>query len=218
MNYSGKIEHGIDTNGVSRSRKMRTTRLVGSIESGKDVNSRSKGLGSAYAGRRYVKTVSMLIVLCAAAILAVSALALTEASQTTISANARAPGPPHPIYGWTWDADGVTPLTSCDVTVTNLNTTEFIVTTSDSVEGIYSIDMSEFQNGYEIGDILNVTAVKGAQTGWTEAPITDNPDGNDRIDVTLDQAVIPEFPLLILPVGGMIALFAVVSLRRKSKK
>jgi hypothetical protein len=222
MNSSGKIEYGIDTNDGSRSRKMRMTRLVGPIESGKDVNSRLKDLGSACARRRYVKTVSMLLVLCAAAIVVVSALALTEASQTTISAKARQPGSPHTVYGYEFDADGVTPLNGCVVTITNTATGEFIIFNEthdgwDPSINIYSVDLSELLvHGWTVGDILNVTAVKGAATGWNESAIT--AAAFDRIDVTLNGTAIPEFPMVILPVGGMIALFAVVSLRRKGKE
>jgi len=224
MNGSGSIEYGIDTNGNPRSREIRMTRLTGSIESGKTGNSRLKNPGSTYAGRRYVKTVSMLIVMCAASMLVVSALALTEASQATLSANARQPGSPHTIFGYTYAADGVTPLNGCIVTITNMNTSESIVFNEthdgwDPAQNIYSVDGTEFVlHGWAVGDILNVTAVNGLSTGWNESAITDNPFGYDQIDVTLDGTVIPEFPMLILPVGGMIALFAVVSLRRKSKK
>jgi hypothetical protein len=158
----------------------------------------------------------MLIVLCAAATLVVSALAVTEASQATISN--KAPPTPHPLFGYTYDADGVTALPGCDVILTNLNTSEVILTTSDATLGIWSEDAANFPTPYEIGNIINVTATKGLQIGWAEAPLTDTPEGYDQIDVTLDGTGIPEFPMLILPIGGMIALFAVVSLKRKSKK
>ncbi len=214
MNSRGKYEHGIDTNGGSRSRKMRMTRLVGPIESGKDVNSRLKSLGSAHARSGYVKTVSMLLVVCAAAIVVISAVALTEASQGTKAP----PGTPHPVFGYTFDSDGTTALPGCDVVITDMTSMEQIITTSDPTLGIYSVDLSSLTLGWTVGDILNVTATKGTQIGWSEAPITDTPSGYDQIDVTLNGTAIPEFPMLILPVGGMIALFAVVSLKRKSKK
>lgn len=224
MNVRGKIEYGIDTNDGPRSRKMETTRLVGSIESGKHVNSRLKNLGSIRTRRRYVKAFSMLLVLCAAAMVVVSALALTEASQATISIKDKQPPPtPHTIYGFSWAADGVTPMVGSIVVVTNTRTGEF-TTWNETHEGwdptsnIYSIDLSEMPTAWVVGDLINVTSTNGASIGWNESVVTDNPFGFDQIDVTLDGTPIPEFPMLILPVGGIIALFAVVSLRRKGKE
>ena len=218
MNVSGRIEYGIDTNGNPRSREIRMTRLTGSIESGKSGKPRLKNLGSAYAGRRYVKTVSMLLVFCAATMLVVSALALTEA------ANAKQPGAPHTVFGYTFAADGVTALNGCIVTITNTRTAESMVFNEthagwDPGTNIYSVDLTELdEHGWAFGDILNVTAVNGFDIGWNESAITDTPAGYDQIDVTLNGTVIPEFPMLLLPVGGMIALIAVVSFRRRSKK
>jgi hypothetical protein len=213
MNISGKYEHGIDTKGDSRSRKTGMARMVGTIERSKDVSSQSMGKRSAFTRMGYVRMTSMLLILCVASVLVVSAVAMTEASQTKAP-----PLPPHPIFGYTFDADGVTPLTSCDVVLTDKTTGDTLVTTSDALGGIYSEDAANFANGYAIGDIINVTATKGSQVGWSEAPITDTPSGFDQIDVTLNGSAIPEFPMLILPVGGMIALFAVVSLKRKGKE
>jgi len=221
MAFSGKFEYGMDASGAPNSKKLKTTRLVGSIESDKHFNSRLKGLGPVRGRRRYVKTVSMLIVMCAAAIVVVSGLALTDASQATVSASARAPGPPHPVYGWTFDADGVTPMTDCEMTFRVVRTGEIITYTEELGANAYVIDMSMFQEGYDAVtwlDILNVTAVKGSQIGWNETAITDNPDGNNQMNVTLNGTAIPEFSTVILPVGGLIALFAVVSLRRKGKE
>jgi hypothetical protein len=219
MNVRGKIEYGIDTNDGPRSRKMETTRLVGFIESGKHVNSRLKNLGSIRTRRRYVKAFSMLLVLFAAATVVVSALALTEASQASISA--KQPPSPHTIYGFSWASDGVTPMLGSIVTVTNTRTGEF-TTWNDTHEGwdplsnIYNIDLSEMPTAWVVGDLFNVTSVNGVNIGWNESVVTDN--AFDQIDVTLDGTPIPEFPMLILPVGGIIALFAVVSLRRKGKE
>jgi hypothetical protein len=218
MNISGIYEHGIDTKGDSRSRKTGMPRMVGTIERSGDVSSRSMGKRSAFTRMGYVRMTSMLLILCVATVLIVSAVAMTEASQTMISSEKAPPLPPHPIFGYTVDADGVTPLTSCDVVLTNKATGDTLVTTSDALGGIYSEDAANFLNGYAIGDIINVTATKGAQVGWNESAITDTPAGYDQIDVTLNGSAIPEFPMLILPVGGMIALFAVVSLKRKGKE
>lgn len=183
---------------------------------------RLKNPGSVRTRRRYVKAFSMFLVLFAAATVVVSALSVTGASQTSISAK-QVPPPPHTIFGYSWAADGVTPMLASIVTVTNTRTGEF-TTWNDTHDGwdplsnIYSIDLSEMPTAWAVGDLLNVTSVNGVNIGWNESVVTDSPSGYDQIDVTLDGAPIPEFPMLILPVGGMIALFAVVSLRRKGKK
>ncbi len=163
--------------------------------------------------------VSMLLVLCVAAVAVVSAVALTEASQATISTKAP-PGTPHTIFGYTYDIDGVTPLVSCDVIITNLNTSEQIVTTSDSVEGIYSVDLSLLTLGWSYNDSLNVTAQKGAFSGWNVSLVTENPSEYDQIDVWVKEPLIliPEFPMVILPVGGIIALVAVLGLMRRHEE
>jgi hypothetical protein len=222
MNSIGKIEHGIDTNGDSRSRKMKTTRLVGSIESGKDVNSRLKGRGSARAGRRFVKTASMLLVVCAAAIFVVSAFALTEVSQKTASIKAP-PGTAHTLIGYTYAADGVTGWNGCFVVVKNTATGESITYDNNHPDWdpsipIYNIDAGLFTLGWNVGDLLNFTATNGVAIGYNESFITTNQPDITDITLNMTYTPIPEFPMVILPVGGMIALFAVVSLRRKGKE
>jgi PKD repeat protein len=106
-------------------------------------------------------------------------------SQGWISSAKDAPAPPRPVWGITYAPDSVTPLGGCEVTVTNMRTGESIATASYLDSGVYSIDMSQFQLGWIFGDMLNVTATKGAFTGWTEAPVTDNELEYDQIDVVL---------------------------------
>ena len=99
--------------------------------------------------------------------------------------------PPHAIFGFTYAADGVTALPGCIVTVTNTRTGETIVwdetrETWDPNLNLYFVDSTELMHGYYIGDLLNVTAIKGNFIGWTEAPVSDN--GFDQIDVILIEA------------------------------
>ena len=224
MASSGKLEYGMDTSGSPSSRKLETTRLVGSIGCGTDVVPRSSRRGLARARRRYVKMVSMLLVVFAAAIVVFSALALTEASQTTLSTK-DIPPTPHTILGFTYDDDGVTPINGAIVNITNTRTGETTQWNEtrpswDPDANVYSIDLSELPTAWILGDIINVTAWKDTEIGWNEGPITDNPFAYDQIDVNLNGTwvpPIPEFPMVILPVGGMLVLFAVVSLRRKEQ-
>ena len=98
------------------------------------------------------------------------------------------PAPPHPIWGYTYGPDGVTPMNGCVVVVMDLRTGESIVWDEnhqswDPTINAYVIDMAEFRLGYLIGDILNVTATKDNYFGWNEAPVTSA--DVDQIDVTL---------------------------------
>ncbi len=114
-------------------------------------------------------------------------------AQPLVSGSARAPpGTPHPLFGYTYAADGTTVIGDCGVTITNLRTGESITTTSDAVEGIYSVDLSVLTLGWAFGDNLEVKAVKGTSAGVSVAPITDTPEGYDQIDV------------ILLPTGGSV--------------
>jgi hypothetical protein len=134
------------------------------------------------------------------------------ASGAAVSGKARAatPGPPHGVYGYsTLLADG-TPLPGCTVVLTNMRTGESITYDStrefwDPTSEIYSVDCSEFtlvvapaQTSWIYGDILHVQSSLGAYSGSTDAPITLNDDGNDRIDVALTAAAIVKTITLIV--------------------
>jgi chitodextrinase len=111
-------------------------------------------------------------------------------SESALSGKAP-PGTPHPVFGFTYAADGVTTVPNCDVTIVNVATGEMLTTTS-SIDGIYSIDLSELQLGWAVGDTLEVTATAmgGVLIGSSSAPVTDTPAGYDQIDV------------ILLPTGG----------------
>ena len=163
-----------------------------------------------YGGR---SKITLVVLLLAATMLAVHAVASTETERIPLEG--------HTIWGCTYAADGVTPLPGCVITVTNTRTGDAIVWDETS-EGwvptlnVYSVDTVEFPNGWSWGDLLNVTAVNGVSVGWNESVITDNPSGLDQIDVTLDGITdIPEFPMVVLPVVGLVAIAAVVSLKRR---
>ena len=98
----------------------------------------------------------------------------------------RAPGPPHPVYGFTFGPDGVTPMTDCAMTFTVVRTGEVITYTEEAGANAYVIDLSMFQDGYVIGDILHVTATKGLYSGFTDAPVSAG--DVDQVDVTLEIA------------------------------
>jgi PKD repeat protein len=121
----------------------------------------------------------------------------------------RVPGPPHAVFGFTTDANG-DPVNGAIVSVTNVRTGETIVwdETRESWDpnmNIYSVDCSEFQlivppatQSWVTGDILHVEATKGTYTGFTDAPITNTPEGYDIIDVVLYPGAAPTYTITLL--------------------
>jgi len=91
----------------------------------------------------------------------------------------------HPIIGYTYAADGVTALNDCDLFFTNMRTGESFTYKEEPGYNVYVVDASQFTLRYLIGDLVNVTAVKGTAFGWTVAPLTDSSNGYDWIDVVL---------------------------------
>jgi hypothetical protein len=125
-----------------------------------------------------------------------------------------APPMPHPIVGYTYSSDGVTPLGDCTVTITNVRLGISDVTTSDGT-GLYQYDLVDMVEPYLVGDEILVEAEKDSMSGSSVGYVTAEPF--DMINVTLD-TVIPEFSMVIVPVVGMLALFTVVGLRRRKAK
>jgi len=214
MDNKGKIGlNGLDTSGGSCSRNMSTSLAVGfCIDHAKGV-SRPRSPGSAFLSRRLAKTIGLLLVFVAAIVI-VSAIVLGSiGTQHRVPANALAPpGPPYPVAGYTYDSLGAK-LPSCDLNVTDLNTGEYCNTVVSDGNGFYSVDLGSFAVWTE-GDIIKVTAAKDMWTGENQSAVAGT---YLRLDVTLN-VLIPEFPMVIVPVTGMLALVAVVSLRRRGEE
>jgi hypothetical protein len=209
----------------SRSSRIGTTRAVASSEIDLITVSRPKKARSAYARMRYAKIVSMLVI-CAAATIVVSAIAHASVDTEKVAAPAApapgAPGTPYFLTGYTTDALG-NPV-ECNITVINLRTLEVNTTNSYIVppwplDGYYEIDLANsFPSGVQDGDLINVTAIDRTVTtiGWNESAVPGG--GFMSMDVTLTGTAIPEFPMVIVPVTGMLALFAVVALSRRGEE
>jgi hypothetical protein len=207
---------GSDRKCNSRSSGINTTLAVDSSGSDLIVASRPKKARSAYARMRYAKLVSMLVI-CAAATIVVSAIAHASVDTEKAAAPPAAPGPPYLLWGFTLDT-GSNPV-GCTITITNLRTLESNTTiVSDPSDGYYECDL---QNGlpsaYQDGDLINVTAVAGTSIGWNELAVPGGP--TMHMDVTLTgTVVIPELSMVIIPVMGMLAVFAVVRLKRRGEE
>lgn len=221
-NSSGMI--GMDGRGSRvepRQKNARSARLIGPSASCMNVRSSPKGLNSASAARRNAKTASVLLV-CAAAIFIISSVAALPVGKA-IAEGPSAPGveaPPVPPYyaaGYTWDASGTVILPDCVVNITNVRTGAWNLTTSDG-SGFYIFDIANQlpePGGFLVGDTINVTATKDLAMGWNES--VTQPLGYVAIDVTLN-GVIPEFPMAVLPVVGLLAMFVVASVWRRGKQ
>ena len=66
------------------------------------------------------------------------------------------PGTPHTIYGFVFDHSGK-PLKDAVVSLTNLNTSEQLNTTTAS-DGSYVFELANLQNGYSDGDLIEIEA------------------------------------------------------------
>jgi hypothetical protein len=209
--------------------RIDTTRAVGSRVSNASVVSRPMSLRSAYARMRSAKTISMLIV-CATAILIVSAIVLASVGKENAplpktSRDAKdnqpvpAPGQPFLVRGIVRDSVGAI-VVGADVTITNmrLGVPIAVGTWVSEFDGYYEYDMGyETSGGVLPGDVMNVVAVKGTLTGSVDATVPDPAGPYINVDVTVLTAI-PEFPTVIVPITGMLALFAVVSLRRRGEE
>jgi len=165
---------------------------------------------------RYAKIASMLVI-CAAATIVVSAIAHASVDSEKVIAQDLLP--PYNLEGFTTDASLV-PY-ACDVTVTNMRTLESCTTTSYPEDGYYTIDIQHaLPSAFIVGDPINVTATNFAALliGWNEQPVPGG--GSMWMDVTLNGTWdgIPEFPTVIVPIVGMLAVFAVVSLKRRGEE
>jgi chitodextrinase len=72
----------------------------------------------------------------------------------------RAPSPPHPIYGFTWAEDGVTPVTDCFMTFLDVNTGKSFSYQMEAGANAYVVDASQFGDAgsYANGDTVLITA------------------------------------------------------------
>ena len=215
MNGNSRI--GLDGNGASRSsrsRGMDTPRVaVSSHGSGMSVISRSKGCEPTGPGRRHTRALSVFAV-CVVAGIIISAIALVSVGYQN-AAQVKDLEIPHAVRGYITDVGGVTRVAGASVNITNLNTTAYDNTTTSSSSGYYNFDLNSLSGGFSAGNIVTAVAWFGTSSGENVTIIT-GIGPNEWLNVTLGTViVIPEFPMVILPISGMLVLFAVVSFRRR---
>lgn len=216
MREDGKIGmNGLGTSGGSTSATA-TGRAAGYYGTGMKAVSRTKSVRPTYLGRRRAKTVGLLLVF-AAVIVVVSAVALVpsanEKAGPPAKTIAKPPIPGFNVFGTTYDSVGAV-IPACDVNVTNVRTGAWNVTVSD-IYGYYEVNLNWMDLGYEDGDPIHVTATKGSLMGENESLLSLSL-GFVFEDIYLT-VVIPEFPMVIVPVAGMMALVVAVSLRGRDE-
>lgn len=197
--------------------KIKRMRLVEPSESGMKVISRSKGFESAYGRRRNGKKVTMLLV-CAAAIIIVSGMALAslgKGAQPTIPGRVSVPGLPFYVFGWTTDAS-FTVVPDCFVNITEVTTGVYNTTVSDST-GFYSWDIQTGNPQINAGDIIRVDANTTTMTGTNQSVVGVTPYVEMWVELG---ATIPEFADIVIPIVGIVSIFAmarVASSRREEE-
>jgi hypothetical protein len=163
--------------------------------------------------RRHAKVIGLLLVFGVAIVL-VSAMSLAPAAKSKMPADIadRPPGTPYSIAGYTYDALGVK-LPSCTVVVTDVTQGLSSPTlTSSATTAFYSTQLQTWCPDWEVGDELKVLATKGIMYGENTSLVGGG--AGTVLNVTLN-LVIPEFPVVVVPIVGMMGLFVAVSLRSR---
>lgn len=168
--------------------------------------------GRTAEGRRKTKR-AMALLACATALTLLAASVLlsvgdgNETAEPEVPARDLAPPAPFIVFGYTYEADGTTPLGECAVNITDVTSGLYWELQSSSTGQYYiSIEAAE-------GDEIHVIAVKdllyGENTGIASG-------GSIMLSIVV-QYEIPEFPMVLAPVLGTLALFTVVVFRRRRK-
>jgi len=160
--------------------------------------------------RRKAKRAMMLLACATAALTLVSAAVLlspgdggeesTPAPEIPGRSAENPPGTPYPVGGYTYASDGVSLLYGVSVTVTNVNTEYSWEATSSMTSGFYAVVIYATE-----GDLIHAEGVLGELFGMSEEYAAGS---SLQLDITLDM-VIPEFPVVMLPVVGVVALLVI---------
>jgi hypothetical protein len=167
---------------------------------------------------RQKRVVGMLaIIACAAALVAVSSIALAPSGKVTpkVPGETQAPGPIYYVFGTTRDIAGL-PLPFCNVNLTDKTTGKYNNAIVSNDTGFYRFDVNNgLAGGVSVGDIMNITATKGALTGYNQTTL---PPALLKMDVTLSGVVIPEFGGMMIPLAGILSIFAIARVASNRNK
>jgi hypothetical protein len=117
------------------------------------------------------------------------------------------------VIGYVLDSGGVG-VVGATVNITDLRTGLYNNTTVSLTDGFYSYDLGGLgpPGSWLPGDDVMAVAWAGPLSGSNQTTLIR--DDYDWLNVTLG-VVVPEFPTVIVPISGMLVLFAVVSLKRR---
>ena len=185
---------------------------------------RRKAYGSKYSGQKHV--VKYMAIIAFVALIAVASIALApsgkkHATTPDIPADTQAPLQPFIVTGVTRDIAG-TPLAFCNVNLTDKTTGAYNDTIVSNATGVYRVDAANNLTkggppGISTGNVMNITATKGALLGYNQTTVLAGPP-RLNMDVTLKAVVIPEFGSLMLPLAGILSIFAIARVATTRKK
>lgn len=137
----------------------------------------------------------------------------TDGARTTYGPGYDAPPPPPCLlFGYVYYMG--TPVSGATVTLVNQNTSETLAPYVTDVDGFYMFQLADLTLGYQAGNVMVVTAEKTSEglIGSGSYTVTGAEPGFAQLDINM--VLIPEFPTLIIPVVGMVAVVAAVRLVR----
>jgi hypothetical protein len=194
--------------------------MVGYYGSGMKTIPRRRRSMMTYRIRRHAKPIGMFLVLAAVALVAAAIapalFAQVSGSHIPAKINDGPPPPPYTVFGYLTDNLG-NPALLVLVTITDNNTGAVWTNVTDDVFGFYTVDLNTQPLNWNASDTIYVYATDGTYEGSNEG-IALGP-GNEAylwLNIAMNSPVgIPEFPMVIMPVIGMVAIAAVVSLKRR---
>jgi PKD repeat protein len=132
----------------------------------------------------------------------------TTSTQVTVTSPSDPPPPPFTLFGYIYDSGGNLAFLA-SVTVTDLNTGAVWYAMTDDTYGYYLVYLIN-ETGFTVGDTVLVEATLGTDSGFATGVTAEA-----WIEVDVTMVVIPEFSMVVLPVIGVVAIAAVVSLSRR---
>lgn len=135
------------------------------------------------------------------------------ATPVTVSNPTDPPPAPYNVWGYVLDSLG-NPAFNVPITITDTNTGAIWTSVTDTEYGYYMVNLNELnETGWNYDDTIVVVAETGTEigtnTGTAVAP---------ALQLDISMVIIPEFTVMIVPVLGMVAIAAVVSLTRRREK
>lgn len=131
------------------------------------------------------------------------------------------PPPPYLIVGYVYQSDGVTSIPGATVQITNLDyggsPNQATVTTDPLAGNLYNLDLNTISGGVQpaVGNRIMVVGTSGFGTGSDIFPV---PGGGFMWGNVTTGINIPEFGDLVVPIVGMLGMFAMVAVIARSKK